>query len=62
MKTRERNTTTLDQFKDKHYGPRGTEKRENLESGYENFKIEAMIDEVQNHERRNDAMTSRRTE
>lgn len=34
---------TLDQFKEKHYGPRGTEKREELESGYENFKIGAMI-------------------
>lgn len=43
MKTRESNTMTLDQFKDKHYGQRGTEKREELESGYENFKIGAMI-------------------
>ena len=37
---------TLDQFKDKHYGKRGTEKREVLESGYENFKIGALIHEA----------------
>ena len=43
MKTRQSNTMTLDQFKDKHYGPPGTEKREELDSGYENFKIGAMI-------------------
>ncbi len=43
MKARESNTMTLDQFKDKHYGKRGTEKREELEAGFENFKIGAMI-------------------
>lgn len=37
---------TLDQFKDKDYGKRGTEKREVLESGYENFKIGALIHEA----------------
>lgn len=37
---------TLDQFKDKHYGKRGTEKREKLESGYENFKIGALLHEA----------------
>lgn len=40
---RENSTMTLDQFKDKHYGKRGTEKREELEDGYENFKLGAMI-------------------
>ncbi len=43
MKTKNNNTKTLDQFKDKHYGKIGTEKRDELESGYENFKIGAMI-------------------
>lgn len=37
------NIITLDQFKDKHYGKRGTVKRDELESGYENFKIGALI-------------------
>jgi DNA-binding XRE family transcriptional regulator len=37
---------TLDQFKDKHYGKRGTKKRDELESGYENFKIGALIHEA----------------
>ena len=34
---------TLDQFKDEHYGKRGTKKRETLEAGYETFKIGALI-------------------
>lgn len=37
---------TLEQFKDKHYGKRGTTKREELEAGYENFKIGALIHEA----------------
>lgn len=40
------NTTTLEEFKDKHYGKRGTAKREELEAGYENFKIGALIQEA----------------
>ena len=40
------NILTLEQFKDKHYGKRGTEKREKLEEGYENFKIGALIHEA----------------
>ena len=40
------NIITLDQFKDRHYGIRGTAKREELESGYENFKIGALIYEA----------------
>ena len=43
MKTKNSNLITLDQFKDKNYGKRGTEKREELETGYENFKIGALI-------------------
>jgi len=40
------NIITLEQFKDKHYGKRGTAKREELEAGYENFKIGALIQEA----------------
>ena len=40
------NTITLEQFKDKHYGKRGTANREELEAGYENFKIGALIHEA----------------
>ena len=40
------NVTTLDQFKDKHYGKRGTSKRETLEAGYENFKIGVLLHEA----------------
>jgi ribosome-binding protein aMBF1 (putative translation factor) len=40
------NIVTLEQFKDKHYGLRGTSKREELESGFENFKIGALIHEA----------------
>lgn len=40
------NVINLDQFKDKHYGVRGTAKREELEAGYENFKIGALIHEA----------------
>jgi DNA-binding XRE family transcriptional regulator len=35
--------TTLDEFKDKHYGKIGTAKRDKFEEGYENFKVGAMI-------------------
>ena len=34
---------TLEQFKEEHYGKRGTQKRDKLESGYETFKIGALI-------------------
>jgi ribosome-binding protein aMBF1 (putative translation factor) len=37
------NTKTLAEFKDEHYGKRGTKKREKLEAGYETFKIGALI-------------------
>jgi hypothetical protein len=40
------NTMTLDEFKDKHYGKRGTPKREKFEAGYEDFKISALLREV----------------
>ncbi len=40
---KDKNIITLSEFKDKNYGKRGTEKREELESGYEDFKIGAML-------------------
>ena len=46
MKTAKSSIMTLEQFKDKHYGKRGTARREELEAGYENFKIGALIHEA----------------
>ena len=43
MKTNNNNLTTLDQFKDEQYGKRGTVEREQLEAGYEQFKLGAML-------------------
>ena len=42
MKTKSK-ILNLDQFKEKHYGVKGTAKRDALEAGYENFKIGSMI-------------------
>ncbi|HET8830239.1 MAG TPA: helix-turn-helix transcriptional regulator [Pelobium sp.] len=42
MKTKN-NIMTLKEFKEKNYGKRGTAEREELEAGYENFKIGALI-------------------
>lgn len=46
MKAKNNNILTLDQFKDKHYGKIGTIKRDELEDGYETFKIGALIHEA----------------
>ena len=46
MKTKKNNSKTLAQFKDKHYGKRGTAKRQKLEVGYETFKLGALIQEA----------------
>ena len=46
MKTKKNNITTLEQFKDKNYGERGTKKRDDLEAGYESFKIGVLIHEA----------------
>ncbi len=43
MKAKNRNLMTLEEFKEKNYGKRGTKKRDELEAGYESFKIGAMI-------------------
>ena len=37
---------TLDEFKDKHYGVRGTQSRDGLENGYENFKLGTLLHEA----------------
>ena len=46
MKTKKNNIVTLNQFKVKHYGMPGTSKRDQLEAGYQNFKIGALIHEA----------------
>jgi ribosome-binding protein aMBF1 (putative translation factor) len=46
MKTKDNSLKTLEQFKVEQYGKRGTSKREELETGYENFKIGALIHEA----------------
>ncbi len=40
------NKITLDQFKDKHYGIKGTKARDELDSGYENFKLGSLLHEA----------------
>ncbi len=42
-KTKNRNLLTLEEFKEKNHGKRGTKGRDELEAGYENFKIGALI-------------------
>ena len=37
---------TLNEFKDKHYGVEGSPKRDELESGYDNFKLGALLHEA----------------
>lgn len=46
MKTKKNNILNLEQFKDKNYGKIGTTQRNELEAGYENFKIGALIHEA----------------
>lgn len=46
MKQKKSNILTLEQFKEKHYGVRGTAKRDTLEAGYENFRIGALLHEA----------------
>ncbi|NOX18154.1 MAG: helix-turn-helix transcriptional regulator [Chlorobi bacterium] len=43
---KKKNLKTLEEFKEEHFGKRGTPKREKLESGYEAFKIGALIQEA----------------
>lgn len=46
MKTKNRHLTTLEEFKETNYGKRGTKKRDELESGYEIFKMGALIQDT----------------
>jgi DNA-binding XRE family transcriptional regulator len=45
MKTKSK-IFTLDQFKEKNYGAKGTPNRARLEVGYQNFKIGALLQEA----------------
>jgi len=40
------NIKTLSEFKDKHYGKKGTRRRDKLEEGYKSFRLGAMIQEA----------------
>ncbi|HRZ96604.1 MAG TPA: helix-turn-helix transcriptional regulator [Paludibacter sp.] len=42
-KIKNKNLMTLEEFKETNYGKRGTMEREELENGYENFKIGTLI-------------------
>jgi ribosome-binding protein aMBF1 (putative translation factor) len=46
MKAKGNDTMTLEDFKEKHYGKRGTAERDRLEEGYHAFKVGAMIQEA----------------
>ena len=41
------NIKTLSEFKDKHYGKVGTAERDQLDAGYEQFKLGVLIHEAQ---------------
>ena len=43
MSERNKNLKSLEEFKEEHYGKIGTPKRDELEAGFENFKIGALI-------------------
>ena len=43
MKTKNNNLMTLEEFKEKNFGRIGTKERDELEAGYLNFKIGALI-------------------
>ncbi len=45
MKTKP-NTTTLNQFVNKHYGPKGAQKRDKLDQGFKNFKLGILLQEA----------------
>jgi DNA-binding XRE family transcriptional regulator len=46
MRVKNNNIKTLDEFKDMNYGKPGTKKRDDLEAGYENFKIGVLLQEA----------------
>lgn len=43
MKTKNKSLVTLEEFKNKNYGKRGTKKRDELEAGYDLFKLGSLI-------------------
>jgi len=43
MKMKKNNLMNLEEFKEMNYGKPGTKKRDELEAGYENFKIGALL-------------------
>lgn len=43
MKAKNKNLITLEEFKERNYGKRGTKERDELEAGYDHFKIGALI-------------------
>ena len=43
MKPKNKHVKTLEEFKEKNYGKRGTKERDELEAGYEAFQIGALI-------------------
>lgn len=43
MKAKNKNLLSLEEFKEKNFGKHGTLERDELESGYEAFKIGALI-------------------
>lgn len=43
MKAKNENLSTLEEFKEKNFGKIGTKERDELEAGYENFKISAFV-------------------
>ena len=46
MKKNNKNLITLEAFKEKHYGKRGTPKRDMLEAGYDDFRIGVLLSEA----------------
>lgn len=46
MKNKKNNLITLGQFMDKHYGKRGTPKRDKFDADYEIFKIGSLLHEA----------------
>lgn len=46
IKQKKNNLISLDDFIDKNYGKKGSEKRNAFDAGYENFKLGAMIQDA----------------
>ena len=46
MKARKKTLTTLEEFKERNYGKQGTRKRDELEAGFQAFKIGSLIQDA----------------